>query len=58
MDLVKRSTLMKVFITYQFNYCPLIWMFHSWQLNNRIKKIQERALRLVYKDKKLTLMTS
>ena len=30
-------------------------MFHSRQLNDRISKIQERALRLVYKDNKLTL---
>ena len=58
MDLAKRKSLMKAFITSQFNYCPLIWMFHSRQLNNRINKIQERALRLVYKDNKLTLMTS
>ena len=29
-------------------------MFHSRQLNNRINNIQERALRLVYKDNKLT----
>ena len=58
MDLAKRKSLMKAFITSQFNYCPLIWMFHSRQLNNRINKIQERALRLVYKDDKLTLMTS
>ena len=44
---------MNAFITSQLNYCPLIWMFHSRQLNNRINKIQERALRLVYKDNKL-----
>ena len=36
------------------NYCPLIWMFHSRQLNNRMNKIQERALRLVYNHGKLT----
>ena len=54
MDLAKRKSLMKAFITSQFNYCPLIWMFHSRQLNNRINKTQERALRLVYKDNKLT----
>ena len=54
MDLAKPKSLMKAFITSQFNYCPLIWMFHSRQLNNRINKIQERALRLVYKDNKLT----
>ena len=58
MDLAKRKSLMKVFITTQLDYCPLIWMFRSRQLNDRINKIQERALRLVYKDKKLTLMTS
>ena len=29
-------------------------MFHSRQLNNRIDKIHEKALRLVYKDNKLT----
>ena len=58
MDLAKRKSLMKAFITTQLNYCPLTWMFHSRQLNNRINKIQERALRLVYKDNKLTLMTS
>ena len=25
-------------------------MFHSWHLNNKINKIQERALRIAYKD--------
>ena len=29
MDLSKRKSLMKAFITSQFNYCPLTWMFHS-----------------------------
>ena len=29
-------------------------MFHSRQLDNRINKIQESALRLIYKDNKLT----
>ena len=53
MNLAKSKSLMKAFITSQFNYCPLILMFHSRQLNNQINKIQERALRLVYKDNKL-----
>ena len=53
MDLTKRKSLMKAFITSQFNYCPIIWMFYSRQLNNRINKIQERVLKLVYKDNKL-----
>ena len=54
MDLAKRMSLMKAFITSQFNFCPLLRMFHSRQMNNRVNKIQERALRLVYKDNKLT----
>ena len=41
---------MKDFIASQFSYCPLVWMFHSRTLNNRINKIHERALRLVYKN--------
>ena len=41
---------MKAFIASQFSYCPLVWMFHSRTLNNRINKIHERALRLVYKN--------
>ena len=48
MDLNKRSNLMKSFITSQFSYYPLIWMFHSRNLNNKIKRIHERALRLIY----------
>ena len=59
MDLAKRKSLMKAFITTQLNYYPLIWMFHSRKLNNPVNKIQERALKLVYKNNnKLTLMTS
>ena len=53
-DLAKSKSPIKEFITSLFNYCPLIWMFHSRQLNNRISKIYERVLRIVYKDNKLT----
>ena len=42
--------IMKAFIESQFSYCPLIWMFHSRTLNNRINRLHERALRLVYKN--------
>ena len=41
---------MKAFITSQFSYCPLIWMFHSRSLNNKINRIHEQALRLVYQS--------
>ena len=50
MSMNKLRTIMKAFIESQFGYCPLIWMFHNRTLNNRINKIHERALRLVYKD--------
>ena len=39
------------FIMSQFSYCPLIWMCHSRRINNQINMLDERALRVVYKDK-------
>ena len=50
MSMNKLKLIMKAFIESQFGYCPLIWMFHSRKLNNKINKLQERALRIVYKD--------
>ena len=46
----KLRILMKSFIESQFNYCPLVWMFHNRTLNNKINRLHERALRLVYRD--------
>ena len=43
----KLKLLMKTFIDSQFNYCPLVWMFHSRKLHHRINKLHERALRVV-----------
>ena len=54
MDQNKLRNLMKVFIISQFEYCPLICMFHSRWLNQKINKIQERALRITYKDTEST----
>ena len=48
MNTNKRRVLMKAFITSQFSYCPLIWMFHSRTMNNRINALHEKALKLVY----------
>ena len=42
---------MKAFITSQFGYCPLVWMFHSRQLNNQINRLHERSLSLIHKDR-------
>jgi hypothetical protein len=46
--------LISAFIESLFNYCPLVWMFQSKAVNNKINKLHERALRVVYKDKALT----
>ena len=54
MDLPKHWVIKKSFITSQCGYCPLIWMFHSRALNNKINSIHERALRITYNDSKST----
>ena len=46
----QRKLLLNAFITSQFSYAPVVWMFHSRKLNNRINHIHEMAMRLVYKD--------
>ena len=51
MNLRKRKVLMNVFFNVQFNYCPLIWMFHSRQNNNKVKHLHERCLRLIHNEK-------
>ena len=54
MDFPKRRLIMKAFITSQFGYCPLIWMFRSRALNNKINSIHERTLRITYNDRTST----
>ena len=46
----KRRTLFKAFVESQFKYCPIVWMFHSRRTNNKINRLHERALRIVYDD--------
>ena len=48
----KKRTLFKSFIHSQFAYCPLVWMFHTRGLNNKLNKLHERSLRMVYDDDK------
>ena len=47
----KRRVLMKTFITSQFPYSPLVWMFHSRTMNNKNNALHEKALRLVNTNK-------
>ena len=50
MNVEQRRKIKKAFIASQCGICQVVWMFHSRMLNNRINKIHERALRIVYKD--------
>ena len=36
MNVEKRRIIMKAFIESHFGYCPLVWMFHSWGINNKL----------------------
>ena len=45
-----RRTLFEAFAESQFKYCPIICMFHSRSTNNKINRLHERALRIVYDD--------
>ena len=46
----KRRILFKAFNESQFKYCPFVWVFHGRQINEKINKLHERALRIVYND--------
>ena len=50
MTLNKCRILMRSFIISQFNYRPLIGMIENRGLNDKINRIHERALRIVYDD--------
>ena len=50
MNIEKRRTIMNAFFNSQFSYCPLIWMFHGRLINNKINRLHERCLRIVYSD--------
>ena len=52
--LEKRRMLFKAFIESQFIYCPLIWVLHSRTMNNKINRLHERSLRIVYSDQSST----
>ena len=47
----KLKIIIKAFITPQFRYFPLVYMWRCRKLNSKINNLHERALRLVYKDR-------
>ena len=50
LNLKKRRSIFKAFIESQFKYCPLIWFFHSRKSSQKVNRLHERALRIVYDD--------
>ena len=50
MNISKKRILMNSLFNSQFNYCPLVSMFHSRSITNKINRLHERILRIVYND--------
>ena len=50
-SLSEKKILMNSFFNSQFGYWPLIWMFHSRITNNKINRLHERYMRLIYGEK-------
>ena len=46
--LKKLKMLFKAFIEYKLNYYALIWMLHLRTMNNKINRLYERSLMIVY----------
>ena len=55
MDFNKKRFAVNAFFMAHFNYCQLIWMCHSRTYNNKIGRLHERCLRLIYDDKRSSL---
>ena len=50
LDFQEKEVLLNSFRLSNFNYCPLIWHFHSSKSLKKIEKIQEQALRILYNN--------
>ena len=53
-NITNRRSLLNTFFISQFNYCPLTWMCHSRAQNNKINRLHERCLSIIYKGKVYT----
>ena len=51
MNLPKRKLLINAFFNSQFSYYPLMWMCQSCIINQKINRLYERCLRIIYGDK-------
>ena len=52
LDQSSRLSIFRAYIMSNFNYCPLVWHFCSKKNLSKLERIQERALRFVYRDYK------
>ena len=52
MDLNKKRLLLNMFFVSQLNYCQLVCMCNNHTKNNKINRVHERCLRVIYNDKK------
>ena len=50
----QNDILLNAFFISQFSYCPLVSTFHSRGKNNKINRMHERGLRIIYNDNKST----
>ena len=50
LDVSARRLIYNSFVASNFNYCPLVWHFCGATNSNKIEKIQQRCLRIIYKD--------
>ena len=50
LTLKKKRDIFSTFVESQFKHYLLIWMFHSRCGNNKINRLHERALKIVYND--------
>ena len=50
LSISSRSLLCNSFVRSNSNYCAMVWHFCGKTNNNKIEKIQERTLRMIYRD--------
>ena len=50
LDESARRIIYHSFVSRNCNYCPLVWYFCGVINGNKVEKIQERCLRIIYKD--------
>ena len=57
MNISKKCILMNAFFKSKCSYCPLVWMCHSRANNDKINRLHESFLRIIYSDKQSPFKT-